>query len=228
MASSDLSAFIPLLFIAIFIAAVVLSFMSARKRRKMLAEWATSRNLLFTPEKNSCFEHVHPAFKCFKYGDSRYAFNIITGDWHGWDMTAFDYHYTTGSGKNRQTHLFSCIILKSPFPLKPLSIRPEGFFDKLTEFFGLDDIDFESAEFSRRFFVKAPEKKWAYDILHSRAMELLLNRQAAKYYIEFATDEVLIRRSESTWQPADIEQAVDTIIALLDMIPDYVKKQMQS
>jgi len=227
VAQSDLPAVIPILFVTLFVAAIVFSFISVYKRRKTLSEWAASRSLNFTPEKSRGFDIEHYSFNCFRVGDSRYASNVSSGDWNGWDITAFDYHYSTGSGKNRHSHVFSGVLVKAHFPLKPLSIRPEGFFDKMTEFFGMDDIDFESAEFSRSFFVKAPEKKWAYDVLHARAMEFLLARQGGKYYIEFAPDEVLIRRAESTWLPEKFEQAIETVTNLLGMIPEYVKNEME-
>jgi hypothetical protein len=227
VAQSDLPAIIPILFVAIFAAVFVVAIIAGYKRRKALREWAASKGLDFTHEKDKDFEDSHPDFKCFRVGDSRYAENMSWGNWNGWEIIAFDYHYCTGSGKNRTTHTFSGVIIEAPFTLRPLSIRPEGFFDKFTEFFGLDDIDFESAEFSRRFFVKSPERKWAYDVLHARAMEFLLERQDGKYYIEFAPYEVLIYRAMSAWSPENFEQAIDTATTLVGMIPDYVKQQME-
>ena len=122
---------------------------------------------------------------------------------------------------------FSAVILTNAFPLQALSIRPEGFFDKVTEFFGLDDIDFESAEFSKRFYVKAKEKKWAYDVLHTRAMEYLLDSDRRKYTIQFAGSHVLIRRGEATFKPAEFGQAADVVCDLLDMLPEYVVEQQK-
>ena len=37
-----------------------------------------------------------------------------------------------------------------------------------------DDIDFESDEFSRKFYVQSSDRKFAYDVLHPRMMEFLL------------------------------------------------------
>ena len=39
---------------------------------------------------------------------------------------------------------------------------------------GFDDIDLDYREFNKKFYVKSPDKKYAYDLLHSRAMEFLL------------------------------------------------------
>jgi hypothetical protein len=167
---------------------------------------------------DSCF----PDFKCLHRGRSRHAHNIITGQLAGREITAFDYRYTTGSGKNKRTHSFSAIIVTAPFPLKPLFIRREGFFDKVTEFFGADDIDFESAEFSRKFFVKSTDKKWAYDVIHQRMMEYLLT--APKFAIQFAGNSI-IAWHQSTFTPDDFQSAFDLIEGMIQRLPEYLVKQ---
>ena len=53
---------------------------------------------------------------------------------------------TTKNGRQTHHHYFSAIIVESPLPLKPLYLRPESFFDKMAQFMGFDDINFESAE----------------------------------------------------------------------------------
>jgi len=65
----------------------------------------------------------------------------------------------------RIVYMLSALVIQSPLPLKLLYLRPENIFDRVTDFFGYDDIDFESVEYSRQFFVKAQDKRWAYDIL---------------------------------------------------------------
>jgi hypothetical protein len=46
----------------------------------------------------------------------------MEGELLGLAVTAFDYHYTTGSGKNRSEHYFSAVIAASPIALKPRAI----------------------------------------------------------------------------------------------------------
>ncbi|MDP6381071.1 MAG: hypothetical protein QF662_06975, partial [Phycisphaerae bacterium] len=173
-------------FIALFIAVAGLCFYFAAKRRKALMAWAASRGLTFSPAKDRQMDRRFGGFECLRLGRSRYARNIMEGEWSGRQMTAFDYSYVTGSGKNSTRHVFSAVILASNIPLKPLFIRPENFLDKITAFVGLDDIDFESAEFSRRFYVKADDKRWAYDVIHARTMEFLLDVPGMKFSIEFS------------------------------------------
>ncbi|MBT3198836.1 MAG: DUF3137 domain-containing protein [Phycisphaerales bacterium] len=201
---------------------IAFSIYTAAKRRKELHEWAHSHGLHFNPGKSHDMDSRYVEFKCLNKGRNRYAYNIITGLLNQRQITAFDYRYTTGSGKNRKTHHLSAIIVVAPIPLEPLFIRREGFFDKVTEFFGADDIDFESAEFSRKFFVKSTNKKWAYDIIHQRMMEYLLN--APGFSIQFSDDSI-IAWNRRTFTTGDFESAFDLIDGMIERFPEYLIKQ---
>ena len=161
-------------------------------------------------------------FKCLDHGHSRYACNIMEGVWEGFPVTAFDYHYTTGSGKNSSHHSMSAAVVASAVALKPLTIRREGIFDKLTEFFGYDDIDFESAEFSRTFHVTSPDRRWAYDVIHQRMMEFLLTAPA--FSVEFGITHVIAMHSRKMG-PAQFEEALNLILGMLQRLPDYLVRQ---
>ncbi|MDP6636440.1 MAG: hypothetical protein QGG42_16185 [Phycisphaerae bacterium] len=203
-------------------AGIAYAIYAAAKRRKLLGQWAQRNSLNFSPGKVYEMDSRFPDFKCLHRGRSRHAFNIITGQLNEREIIAFDYRYTTGSGKNRQTHNFSAVIVTAPMPLKPLFIRREGFFDKVTEFFGADDIDFESAEFSRKFFVKSPDKKWAYDVIHQRMMEYLLS--APKFAIQFSANSIIAWRKQ-TFTPTDFQSAFDLIEGMIDRLPEYLVRQ---
>jgi hypothetical protein len=105
-----------------------------------------------------------------------------------------------------------------------LFVRPEGIWDKITEFIGFDDIDFESAEFSRKFYVKAEDKRWAYDVIHPRVMEFLL--AAPRFPIQFGPDCVIAYRG-STFSTLDFESAAGVIGGILDRLPEYLVKQQK-
>jgi len=71
-----------------------------------------------------------------------------------------EYRYSTGSGKNRQTH--RCIACCLPFsqPIPKFMLRSENWVDKLTQLVGFDDIDLpENTEFSRRFHLSGGDKE---------------------------------------------------------------------
>lgn len=209
--------------IAIVVGVVILcSLVAAAKRRKMLRAFASEHGLRFDPSKSRDIDRTFGGVSLFGKGHSRYGRNFIIGQWDDREVWAFDYHYTTGSGKNQTHHTAGVLALWPEFPLRPLQIRREGFFDRVTEFFGHDDIDFESAEFSREFYVKASDRKWAYDVLHTRAMELLFN--GPKVTLEMQANCLVLFRG-SLMNPADIEAVAALGGSLLDMIPEYVRRE---
>ncbi|OHB53991.1 MAG: hypothetical protein A2Y07_03770 [Planctomycetes bacterium GWF2_50_10] len=197
-------------------------------RRKALEQWAVSNGLDYSPTKVYGLDDDYSSFDCLRQGSNRYGYNIMQGKISSRPFLGFDYHYqvTTHTGKTTQTHHynFSAIIVESPFLLKPLFIRPENIFDKLGEFVGLDDIDFESAQFSSQFYVKSPDKKWAYDIIHQGMMEYLL--ASPRFSIQFDLKNIIIWRS-GKFEPEDFRVATDMVNGILGRIPQYVIDQQK-
>ena len=105
-----MEAIIPIV-IVIVLGLMIYGFIAAAKRRKELFAWATRRGLHYETGRNRAFGGQFPSFKCLNQGHSRYAHNVMTGQWAGMPITAFDYHYKTGSGKNESTHTFSAVII---------------------------------------------------------------------------------------------------------------------
>lgn len=213
---------IVVLVILAVIAAVVYGFYAVAQRRKELGAWSRRNGLSFSPSRDRGMDDRFEQFKCLRRGHSRYAYNIMAGALCDLDAIAFDYHYATGSGKNRTDHHFSAVVVESTIPLKGLYIRREGFFDKLTEFFGFDDIDFESSEFSRTFYVKSSDRKWAHAVIHQRMMEYLLS--GPEFAVQFDRGHIIAWRSRR-FKPADFDAAVRFVRGILDRLPDYLVQQ---
>ncbi len=208
--------------ILVFLAIAGLMAISAyfvAKRRREIAAWADENGLVFSSRADRSFDRRYPEFGCLSRGHSRSAYNIASGPWNGRSLDAFDYRYVTGHGKNRSTHTFSALILESSVPLHPLHIRAETAFDKMTAFFGVEDIDFESAQFSKEFYVKSPDKKWAYDVLHQRTIEFLLSKP--KFSIQFSRQYVICWRNRRFNRQVR-EEAISVVEGILDRLPEYV------
>jgi len=197
------------------------------QRRMEMAAWAGRHGLSFSPEKDSGMDDRYDQFDCLRRGDNRYACNIAQGNWGSRPVTCFDYHYETHSTDakgNRQTqrHSFSAVIMGCPFSFPLLIIRPEGFFDKVKGFFGAEDINFESAEFSRRFFVKCQDRKFAYDVIHQRVMEFLLG--SPNFHITFSGNCAIVFRDDC-FAATKFDSAAGVLAGILDQLPEYLLRQ---
>ncbi len=193
-------------------------------RRGRLIAWAYSHGMSFTPSKNQGFDDLFSNFKCLRRGQNRCSYNRMEGEWDGLPIKAFDYHYSIGVDEHRIDYDFSAVIITTRVPLKPLYIGREGFLDKLTESVGFDDIDFESAEFSRKFRVKSPDKRWAYDVIHARTIEHLLAGPEVNIQLDFMH---IIAWSDDWFSPADFDAAIELISGILNRLPEYVVKRQR-
>jgi len=202
-----------LILLALLTLYIIYSFL---KRRKELANWARDNGLAFSAEKDWSFNSKYPGLNCLHIGNNQYAYNIISGNIAGCEFVGCDYHYAIGKSQ----YLFSLAIIKSPILLEPLLIRPENILDEITEFAGFNDIDFESAEFSKKFYVKSPNKKWAYDIIHPRMMEFLLTMPA--FSIQFDSFSIIVYSESTLFSTANFESAINLANGIFQRIPDYV------
>jgi hypothetical protein len=116
------------------------------------------------------------------------------------------------------------VVVNTGLPLKPLRIRPESFFDKIGEFFGFDDIDFESTAFSNAFHVKAKDRRFAFDVLHQATMEFLLG--APRFQIETAGPWISVWKT-SRLDPAGFSDALGVAEGILDRLPEYLLRDLK-
>ena len=178
-----------ILILGVMIAAGIYGMIAAKKRREELLQLAAKLGFSFVPEKDYDLAKHYGFLDKLAQGSNRYAFNILSGRYQNHVVHAFDYHYETHStdSKGRQQthhHYLSCFVLRLPQTFPELTIGREGWLSKVAQVFGYDDIDFESAEFSRAFCVRSKDKKFAYDVCHAQMMEYLLANRDLSVEIE--------------------------------------------
>jgi len=156
------------------VALIIYGITKARERREALARMAAQWGLTYYADDPFDIPGRYAFFDLFDSGHSRKASNVMVGKIESREAILCDYQYTTGSGKNQTTHCFQAVLLAMPILAARLHVRQESVFDKIASWVGHDDINFESAEFSRRYHVKCDNPKFAYDIFHARLIEYLL------------------------------------------------------
>lgn len=200
-----------------------------QRRRKQLSAWAQANQLQFDAGRDGLMADGLPHFSCLHEGSQRYAYNIMRGSIKGQQTLAFDYHYATYStdskGRRRTNHHhFSALVLHTNLMLRPLFIRPERFLDRITEFFGYDDIDFESAQFSEEFYVKSPDRRWAFDVIHQRTMEFLLS--SPRFTLQLAGHDFIVYRAKR-FRPQEFDEAYKLAAGVLNRLPASLVRELQ-
>lgn len=168
--------------VVLFIIGAIVAHRAEQKRIAEVRQWAINNGYSFDQTKRHDTAY-HAAI--FDRGHSRWSRFHTTGTADeatpGLDLASFDffeYHYaiTTSNGKTTTTHHyhFSCCAADLGIDFGQIEIREEHFADKIGSVFGWDDIDFEDAEFSRRFMVKSPDRSRAYAIIGPAMMQTLM------------------------------------------------------
>ncbi len=196
-----------------------------KDRLRQLAAWAYQNKLRFNPGPEWQFRADYRDFPQLPAGNAEhYAANVMRGRVGGRDVVCFDYHYVTKNDDDTTHWEFSALILDAGAPLKKLSIRPENLLDRAAALVGLNDIDFESAEFSRLFAVRCEDRKWAYDVIGQPMMEYMLARP--RYVVQMLGTRVLVT-DQSLWDSDQFDRALRYGQGLLELIPASVLDELK-
>lgn len=154
---------IPLVFLGIaltVVAGVVLANrIITNRRRKAYEGFCFERGYRFEPERpGEAARHVATC-PVFSEGHGHTWGFTIAGTSGGTPFTAFEYKWTTGSGRNSQAHRIGGLLWTMERPLPQFLLTPEGLWAKLAAYFGGQDIDFvESPEFSSAYRLRGSDE----------------------------------------------------------------------
>ncbi len=210
-----------ILFVIIAVTVAVIGGIYARKRRDALAAWAIAHGLEFMDYAPAGLIDRYSGFEPFGIGSSRSASNLIRGQTGEILWEIFEYHYTTGSGKDRSRHTWSLVAATVPMVFSRLRLRPEGLFDKVKGLIGFEDINFESEAFSRRYYVSCEDRKFAYDVIHPRMIEYLMELPNADWQI---AGNLIVLRKSGTFGVEEIEQRMSMVQGLMQRLPEYLRQ----
>jgi hypothetical protein len=230
----------------VVIASAIYANKQAAARREALAALASELGWNFDPSQNPSHDEEFRQFPCFQRGHSRSAYNTLLGTiaikpgGETADASApplsfparmgdFTYKVTTSNGKSTTTttYRFSYLIVQLPWSaarVPSLLIRAEGLMDKLAGALGFDDIDFESEEFSRRFCVKSPDKKFAYDVCDPRMMEFLLHSSPPP--IDLQLGQCCLTDGRRRLEPAQFRMLLEWTRAFFERWPEHVIRDL--
>ncbi|HLP24791.1 MAG TPA: hypothetical protein VK477_03875 [Acidobacteriota bacterium] len=193
------------------------------RRTEAMAAVATRLGLGFRADKDRDLASRLELLDKLDQGSNRYVFNCLDGEYEGEPVMIFDYHYETYShskhGRRTQHHRFTVAMLVLPRTFPELLISPEGLLSKLAQAIGYEDIDFESAEFSRAFCVRSRDKKFAYDVCHGLMMEFLLRHRDLTIELD---GNVLALLFEPRLEPLEIERRLHQLMELRRLLPAYL------
>ncbi len=206
---------------AALIAIYFFNTLAARERRRAMEEAAARLGLRFSPGRDRKLARRFKFLDQLRRGSNRYAFNTLSGDWKGHRIVTGDFHYQDRTATRRETrhYYFSFFILLLPLRFPELIIGRENFISRIVDGFWGSGINFESAEFSRKFRVRSRDKKFAYDVCHPRMIEYLLANDDLAIEIE---NTALALTFEGRLAPDRIGPNLDRLVEVRELLPGYL------
>lgn len=229
--------FVPLVFfgaLALVGLLAWLSWLAERERRQQLGTLAASLGWQFDPSEDHDHDERFAQFEVFRRGHGRVAHNTLRGTVEvagaavPVQMGDFTYKVTSGSGKNRSTTTYriSYLILTLRWQTPALLIRAENVLDRLAGFLGFEDIDFESEEFSRRFHVSCADRKFAFDLVDPRMMELLMRSEPPTIDVEGGN--ACFCDGSRRWRPEEFRTMLQFASDFLAAWPRHLVQRMET
>lgn len=188
------------IFVVIVVIVIIMASVRAaarnRERIAALASWAAANAFAFSDRDPFNLDAHFNGLGDIGRGHARYAHEVLSKNdpvptwmfryqYRTWETrTVTDSNGRSHTQTYEETHHRSYLIVELQAGFPKLFIRPEGLFDKMAGFVGFDDIDFESEEFSKRFFCKSDDRAFAYAVIHPQMMEWLMGLGSAKVRFE--------------------------------------------
>ena len=201
-----------------------------RQRKLGLANWAEINGFRFDLNDPWNLDGRYQGVADIGRGHARYAFEVLSRQ-EPVPAAIFRYHFKTWETRTvtrngrtytqryEETHWRRYLIVELAVPFPHLFLRAEGIFDRLAGFIGFDDIDFESEEFSKRYYCKSENRQFAYAVVHPQMMEWML---ANPFEGELRNGLLVMDVGRVNHTPEGCQQAWASAAGFVNRIPPFV------
>lgn len=154
------------------------SIIAAQRRTKAIQELAESLGLEFQQQSSVEQLEMFKQISYFSRGRSHQILNHLSGSTDVAAIHVLDFQYTIGSGKNSATKRQTVVALVADeLEVPGFDLAPESIFSRFTEWFGVQDIDFEShPEFSQKFILQANDEDAVRRFLDRELLDFLCQK----------------------------------------------------
>jgi hypothetical protein len=220
MESSTLVTILGIFLVAFLMGVILISVSQNKKRRQAFESFALERGFTYTADDPSIEASLQNlgGFDLFQHGHSRKFKNLLHSRRSNLDIHIFDYRYTTGSGKNSQTHNQTALLLTLPGDALPqFFLRPEGLIDKLAVKMGQADINFDHhPEFSKKFRLTGADENQVRRLFNEALLTFLL--QSPGLCLEAGGTQVLCYARGKLIKPEDLPTRLDQALKVVSLL----------
>jgi hypothetical protein len=194
--------------------------LQTKKRTEAMRAIAESLEMEFIAEKCDPSTLGINGIDLFEKGLYRKVFNLMKGTFEDTNAFIFDYHYDRG-GKNstyhEQTVIAYKICSKDGFQLPKFTCKPEHFYHRFADMFGLKDIDFEQyPEFSKAYRLIGEDADSVRKIFNEKVIRQLEAESKQGWNLDTAGEWLVIHKYNKIIKPNDCPQFLLDCTTLLN------------
>lgn len=206
---------------SIIAVAAYVSHQYEKKRTQDLRDAAEKLGLRFDDKGSQALLSRLHDFELFSKGDSRRMTNMLYGDTGDVEMGVFDYRYSTGSGKNRHTYHQSVIFIGSDeLNVPQFFLGPENFFHRMANWFGYDDIDFDThPKFSDAYLLRGPHEQKIRQLFTPQLLEFF--EQMTGWTVEGNGGRLIAFRAAMRTEVPKLRELMDSGYKIFGAIRDH-------
>ena len=201
-----------------------------RQRIAALGQWAALNGFVFDVRDPWNLDARYQGLADIGRGHDRYAFETLTRQapvpaalfryhFKTWETRTVTRNGRTYTERYEETHWRRYLVVELGVLFPQLFLRAEGLFDRIAGFIGFDDIDFESEEFSKRYFVKSGDRQFAYAVIHPQMMEWLMTR---RFEGELKQGLLVMDVSSGPHTPEACQEVWENAAGFVNRIPPFV------
>ncbi len=166
------------------------------RRRRLLATLAYRLGFRFSAHHEPDLPARLAGLYLMQLGHARRAYHLIKGRRDELELTAFDYCYETGLGRDHTTNHASVVIWKTSRPLPSIVALRENSFHPLGKFSSFVALPARNPDLDRYFTLYSDQPEKALSVLTDDLQRLLLHCQFVNWefndrYIIFFADRLL-------------------------------------
>jgi len=209
---------------AAVVALIFLARWMAKKRIAALAAAANGLGFSFSPERKTELAARMQKLYGISPGSDDYAENLLLGTYRGHAVTVFEFNNTTKStDSDNQTktehHSWHIVFVDLGRSFPGLVIEPENSLTKLGKVVGIEDIEVESREFSKKFSIRSDDPAFANEVCHARLTDFLLGQPAVIFEI---SDRFLAFVHPNKIIPSRLQKELDLALDVRERLPDHL------
>jgi hypothetical protein len=198
---------------------IAVSSWSQKKRKEAWQRVAEELGLPFVDKNNDVLGKC-AAMKVFQRGSGRRFYNALEGDAGDTKITIGDYRFTTGSGKNRTTHVQTrCVLQSATMQVAHCYLRPENaIFDKLGAMMGGQDINFaDDPEFSGGYVLQGDHEPAVRNLFDDHVRAWFAERRGRRFHFEANGDRLVFHYGKKR-KPEEAGQMMQEALEIMSLL----------